>query len=44
MARRRGQPVHGWVNLDKPKGVSSAKRWLLCAAFSTPPRLGMAAP
>jgi len=25
MARRRGQPVHGWVNLDKPKGVSSAK-------------------
>ena len=25
MARRQGQPVHGWVNLDKPKGVSSAK-------------------
>ena len=25
MARKRGQPVHGWVNLDKPKGVSSAK-------------------
>ena len=25
MARRHSQPVHGWVNLDKPKGVSSAK-------------------
>ena len=25
MVRRRGQPVHGWVNLDKPQGVSSAK-------------------
>ena len=25
MAKRRGQPVHGWVNLDKPVGVSSAK-------------------
>ena len=25
MARRHGQPVHGWVNLDKPKGVSSAR-------------------
>jgi len=25
MAKRRGQPVHGWVNLDKPRGVSSAK-------------------
>ena len=25
MARTRGQPVHGWVNLDKPIGVSSAK-------------------
>ena len=25
MARKRGQPVHGWVNLDKPKGISSAK-------------------
>jgi len=25
MGKRRGQPVHGWVNLDKPVGVSSAK-------------------
>ena len=25
MAKRRGQPVHGWVNLDKPCGISSAK-------------------
>tara|TARA_B100000989_G_scaffold143871_1_gene107197 strand:+ start:1302 stop:2234 length:933 start_codon:yes stop_codon:yes gene_type:complete len=25
MARVRGKPVHGWVNLDKPSGVSSAK-------------------
>ncbi len=25
MAKRRGQLVHGWVNLDKPKGISSAK-------------------
>ena len=25
MARRRGQPIHGWINLDKPKGMSSAK-------------------
>ena len=25
MAKRRGQPVHGWVNLDKPVGISSAK-------------------
>ena len=25
MAKRRGQPVHGWVNLNKPRGVSSAK-------------------
>ncbi|MDC1381924.1 tRNA pseudouridine(55) synthase TruB [Candidatus Puniceispirillum sp.] len=25
MGRKRGQPVHGWVNLDKPKGISSAK-------------------
>jgi len=24
MARKRGQPIHGWVNLDKPKGISSA--------------------
>ena len=24
MAKRRGQPVHGWVNLDKPVGISSA--------------------
>ena len=25
MVKRRGQPVHGWVNLDKPCGISSAK-------------------
>ena len=25
MAKRRGQPVHGWINLDKPVGMSSAK-------------------
>ena len=25
MAKRRGQPVHGWVNLDKPRGISSTK-------------------
>ncbi len=25
MAKRRGQQVHGWINLDKPKGISSAK-------------------
>ena len=25
MARKRGQLIHGWVNLDKPKGISSAK-------------------
>ena len=25
MARKRGQPVHGWINLDKPSGISSAK-------------------
>jgi tRNA pseudouridine55 synthase len=25
MARKRGQPIHGWVNLDKPKDISSAK-------------------
>ena len=25
MAKRRGQPVHGWFNLDKPRGISSAK-------------------
>ena len=25
MARKRGQPVHGWINLDKPTGISSAK-------------------
>ena len=24
MAKRRGQPVHGWVNLDKSRGISSA--------------------
>ena len=37
MAKRRGQPVHGWVNLDKPRGISSAKavaivRWIFDAA------------
>jgi tRNA pseudouridine55 synthase len=37
MARRKkGQPVHGWVIIDKPKGMSSAQvvgkvRWLLDA-------------
>ena len=25
MAKRRGEPVHGWFNLDKPVGMSSAK-------------------
>ena len=25
MAKRRGKLVHGWVNLDKPCGISSAK-------------------
>ena len=25
MVKRRGQPIHGWVNLDKPRGISSAK-------------------
>ena len=25
MARKRGQPIHGWINLDKAKGISSAK-------------------
>ena len=25
MARKRGQPIHGWINLDKPIGISSAK-------------------
>ena len=25
MVRKSGKPVHGWVNLDKPKGISSAK-------------------
>ncbi|MCZ6765127.1 MAG: tRNA pseudouridine(55) synthase TruB [Alphaproteobacteria bacterium] len=24
MARRRGKPIHGWINLDKPVGISSA--------------------
>jgi len=23
--KRRGQPVHGWINLDKPAGMSSAQ-------------------
>ena len=25
MARKRGQRIHGWINLDKPSGISSAK-------------------
>ena len=25
MARKRGQRIHGWINLDKPAGISSAK-------------------
>ena len=25
MAKRRGKPVHGWINLDKPRGISSAR-------------------
>ena len=25
MVKRRGQLIHGWVNLDKPRGISSAK-------------------
>ena len=25
MVKRCGQPVHGWFNLDKPRGISSAK-------------------
>ena len=25
MARKRGQRIHGWINLDKPTGISSAK-------------------
>ena len=25
MARKSGNPIHGWVNLDKPIGISSAK-------------------
>ena len=25
MAKKHGQPIHGWVNLDKPVGISSAK-------------------
>ncbi|MYJ70952.1 MAG: tRNA pseudouridine(55) synthase TruB, partial [Rhodospirillaceae bacterium] len=26
MARkRRGRPVHGWVNLDKPVGIGSTR-------------------
>jgi len=34
--RKKGRPIHGWVNIDKPKGMSSAQvvgkvRWLLDA-------------
>ncbi len=25
MGKKRGQPIHGWVNLDKPVGISSAR-------------------
>ena len=25
MGGKRGQPIHGWINLDKPIGISSAK-------------------
>ena len=25
MVRKRGQPIHGWINLDKPTGITSAK-------------------
>ena len=25
MARKSGKAIHGWVNLDKPRGISSAK-------------------
>ena len=25
MARRKGQPIHGWLMLDKPKGITSTK-------------------
>ena len=25
MTRRKGDPVHGWLNLDKPVGISSAR-------------------
>ncbi|MBL8643300.1 MAG: tRNA pseudouridine(55) synthase TruB [Rhodospirillaceae bacterium] len=24
MGKRRGQPVHGWLNIDKPEGITSA--------------------
>ena len=24
MVRKRGQPIHGWINLDKPTGITSA--------------------
>lgn len=24
MGKRRGQPIHGWIAIDKPKGISSA--------------------
>ncbi|HLI22335.1 MAG TPA: tRNA pseudouridine(55) synthase TruB, partial [Stellaceae bacterium] len=23
--RRRGQPIHGWIVLDKPSGISSSR-------------------
>ena len=34
--RKKGRPIHGWVNIDKPKGMSSSQvvgkvRWLLDA-------------
>ena len=49
MAKKHGQSVHGWVNLDKPVGMSSAKvvgivrRELLCrvtrAALARQPQI-----
>ena len=25
MVARQGHPIHGWINIDKPEGISSAK-------------------
>ena len=43
MARKRGQPIHGWVNLDKPKGISSAKAVAIVRGVLMPQRRVMAA-